>query len=105
MLIARHYIFRFLAALLSICAASLAFAADPAKGSELYALHCATCHGVSGVSLMPGAPNFSKNEGLMKPDGELLISIQSGKAAMPAYRGILSAQDTLDVISYLRTLN
>ena len=105
MLIAQHYKLRFFATLLSICAASLAYAADPAKGSELYALHCATCHGVSGVSMMPGAPNFSKNEGLMSPDGALLIAIQVGKAAMPAYRGVLSAQDTLDVISYLRTLN
>ena len=105
MLIARHSKLRFFAALLSISAQGLAYAADPAKGSELYALHCATCHGVSGVSLMPGAPNFSKNEGLMSPDGALLISIQNGRGAMPAYRGILNAQDTLDVISYLRTLN
>jgi cytochrome c6 len=35
----------------------------------------------------------------------LLISIKSGKTAMPAYRGVLSDQDILNVIAYLRTLN
>ncbi len=54
---------------------------------------------------MPGAPNFAQDEGLMSPDGTLFISIQSGKAAMPAYRGVLSNQDILNVIAYLRTLN
>ena len=80
-------------------------AADPNKGAEIYTKHCASCHGVSGVSVMLGAPNFAQNEGLMSPDGALLISIQSGKAAMPAYRGVLSDQDILNVIAYLRTLN
>lgn len=54
---------------------------------------------------MIGAPNFAQSEGLMSPDRTLLISIQTGKAAMPAYRGVLSDQDILDVIAYLRTLN
>lgn len=93
------------ALLLSIFWASLSYAADPAKGGELYAIHCATCHGVAGNSVMLGAPNFAQNERLVTPDGELLISIQSGKAAMPAYKGILSDQDILNIISYLRTLN
>ena len=83
----------------------LSYAADPTKGAEIYAAHCATCHGVAGISDMPGAPNFAQNESLMSPDGVLLISIQNGKAVMPAYRGILSDQDILNVISYLRTLN
>ncbi len=41
----------------------------------------------------------------MSSDRALITFIQSGKAAMPAYRGVLSNQDTLDVIAYLRTLN
>ena len=83
----------------------LSYAADTNKGAEVYTMHCASCHGVSGVNVMPGAPNFAQDEGLMSPDGTLFISIQSGKAAMPAYRGILSDQDILNVIAYLRTLN
>jgi cytochrome c6 len=83
----------------------LSYAADTNKGAEVYNMYCASCHGVSGESVIPGAPNFAQDEGLMSPDGTLFISIQSGKAAMPAYRGILSDQDILNVIAYLRTLN
>ena len=83
----------------------LSQAADTNKGAEIYSKHCTACHGVSGISVMPGAPNFAKSETLMNPDRALLINIQSGKAAMPAYRGVLSDQDILNVIAYLRTLN
>jgi cytochrome c6 len=83
----------------------LSQAADTNKGAEIYSKYCTACHGVSGISVMPDAPNFAKNEGLMNPDRTLLITIQSGKSAMPAYRGVLSDQDILNVIAYLRTLN
>lgn len=80
-------------------------AADTIKGGELYAVHCASCHGPSGMSVMLGAPNFARGESLMQPDPLLLISIKNGKGAMPAYQGILNDQNILDVIVYLRTLN
>ena len=96
---------RLLAFLLLTFGSGLSQAADTSKGAELYTMHCASCHGVSGVSVMIGAPNFAQNERLMSPDETLLISIRSGKAAMPAYRGVLSDQDILNVIAYLRTLN
>lgn len=80
-------------------------AADTNKGSEIYAQHCVACHGESGVGVMPNAPNFAQNEGLMNSDLVLLSSIKVGKTAMPAFRGVLSDQDILDVIAYLRTLN
>jgi cytochrome c6 len=96
---------RLLASLLLMLGSGVSHAADTNKGAELYAMHCSKCHGVSGISIMPGAPNFAQNEGLMSPDGALLISIRSGNAAMPAYRGVLSDQDILNVIAYLRTLN
>lgn len=81
------------------------YAADSVKGGELYATHCASCHGVFGVSDMPDAPNFDQGESLFQPDLVLLNSIKAGKNAMPAYRGIFSDRDILDMIAYLRTLN
>jgi cytochrome c6 len=96
---------KLLATLLLMFGSGLSHAADTDKGAELYATNCAACHGVSGISVMHGAPNFAQGEGLMNPDRALLISIRSGKAAMPAYRGVLSDQDILNVIAYLRTLN
>jgi cytochrome c6 len=93
-----------LVAFLLMLGTSLSYAADPNKGAVLYARHCVTCHGASGISDIPGAPNFARSEGLMVSDPALLISIRSGKASMPAYRGVMSDQDILNVIAYLRTL-
>lgn len=90
--------------MLALCSGS-ARAADMIKGGELYATHCASCHGTSGISVMPSAPNFARNENLLQPDLLILTSIRNGKNAMPAYQGILSDSDIMDVIVYLRTLN
>lgn len=80
-------------------------AADTFKGAELYAAHCVSCHGVSGINIMPDAPDFTQYESLLQPDLTLLTSIKNGKNAMPAYQGVLTDQDIMDVIVYLRTLN
>ena len=96
---------RLLAFLILVLGPGASYAADPGKGSGLYAKHCATCHGASGTSVMPGAPNFAQRESLMQPDGALLTSIKNGKNAMPAYQGIISDVEILDLIAYLRTLN
>lgn len=80
-------------------------AADTNKGRQLFAANCAICHGQSGRSVMPGAPNFDRGEGLMRPDFTLLASIRGGKNAMPAYQGLLADRDILDVIAFLRTLH
>lgn len=83
----------------------IAQAADTIKGGELYAVHCASCHGATGISVMPNAPNFSQGERMLQPDPVLLTTIKYGKNAMPAYQGILKDPEILDVIVYLRTLN
>ena len=53
---------------------------------------------------MPGVPDFRRGEGLFRSDDDLLQFIRNGSGMMPAYRGLLSDRDILDVISYLRTL-
>lgn len=80
-------------------------AADTNKGQQLFAANCAICHGQNGRSVMPGAPNFDRGEGLMRPDFTLLASIRAGKNAMPAFQGLLADRDILDVIAFLRTLH
>lgn len=81
-----------------------ATAADVTKGAQLYSTHCATCHGLKGVPVMPGSPNFARSEGLLQADLSLLGAIRAGKNAMPGYLGILRDAEILDVIAYLRTL-
>ncbi len=81
-----------------------AHAADVNKGAQLYSMHCTSCHGRSGVPVMPGSPNFPRSEGLMQSDLSLMMSIRTGKNAMPGYVGILRDPEILDVIAYMRTL-
>jgi len=84
--------------------AGSSYSADIAKGGKLYAKHCATCHGVNGISIMPDAPNFARSERILRPDMFILTAIKEGKNAMPAYLGILKDPEILDVIAYMRTL-
>lgn len=100
----RDAILKIFLALLLAFGAGNSYAADIANGGKLYAKHCATCHGVKGVNVMPDAPNFSRSESLLRPDVFILAAIKQGKNAMPAYQGMLKDMEILDVIAYLRTL-
>ncbi len=80
-------------------------AADIAKGSAVYANNCQICHADDGSGVTPDAPDFRFGDSLIKPDKQLFSTISSGVGMMPAFRGVLSEQDILDVIAYLRTLN
>jgi cytochrome c6 len=96
---------RWLAALALAASAGAAAAADVQRGSSLYAVHCAACHGPDGTPRMPGAPNFRRFDSLLRPDAQLLQAIRAGKGVMPSYMGILKDREILDVIAYLRTLS
>jgi cytochrome c6 len=81
-----------------------AHAGDVFKGHKIYSTYCANCHGPAGGGVMPGAPDLSNIQTLMQPDMALLGSLKAGSSGMPAYLGILTDRDLLDVIAYLRTL-
>ena len=66
--------------------------------------YCVSCHGQNGVAAHPLAPNFQRGEKLFVSDLILVESIRKGKEAMPAFNGILTEQQILDVIAYIRTL-
>lgn len=91
--------------LLAASMSSDLYAADTGKGRQVYQTNCAICHGPTGKSVLPGAPNFDRGEGVLKPDLTLLMAIRSGKNAMPAFQGILSDRDIMDVIAFVRTLH
>lgn len=81
-----------------------AFAADPNKGRQIYMKHCQNCHGISGKAQIPGVPDFSRGEGLFRPDIELVRQIRTGRGMMPAYEGLFTEEELLDVVAFLRTL-
>lgn len=93
-----------LAGFMTFVAVPPACAADVIKGAQIYAKHCAACHGPGGISVMPAAPHLARAERMMQSDLALLATLKSGKNAMPAYLGILSDREILDVIAFSRTL-
>ena len=95
----------FLMLVLTLFLSNNLMSSDINNGRKIYQLHCAMCHGVNGESVMAGAANFNRGQGLFQSDHSLLERIKSGKNACPAYRGILREQKIFDVIAYIRTLN
>jgi mono/diheme cytochrome c family protein len=96
---------RLLATLILALPLTSGIAADYFNGREIYALHCQTCHGANGRSMIPGTPDFTTGDALFQTDAELFGQIREGTGTMPAYRGLLSDAEIRDVISYLRSLN
>ena len=93
-------------------------AQDAATGEEIYAQYCALCHGEQGrgdgslsANLDP-KPRDHTNGAYMNAltDDHLLKVVSEGGGAaglapiMPAWQGILSEQQILDVIAFVRTL-
>ena len=79
-------------------------AADIMQGRNHYETYCRNCHGEDGRGVVAGAPDFSRGQGLMKPDAALVSGLKSAKGGMPSFQGILRDQQILDVVAYLRTL-
>lgn len=73
------------------------------NGQQVYDSYCKACHGSSGQGEMPGTPNFSQGRTLMQPDLSLYTQIRDGKNAMPGFRGVLTENEILDVITYIRS--
>jgi len=88
--------------LLMVVAGVQVQAADLSKGVEIYAEHCEYCHGPSGRG-MAGMGELRPWKELMKPDVDLFDTIRDGSMAMPGFDGLLTSEEILDVIAYMRT--
>jgi mono/diheme cytochrome c family protein len=94
---------RFFVFVMLILPLGAALAGDPRKGRGLYEQYCSGCHGLEGRSHVPGTPNFTLGEGMSKPDIDILEFTKKGKVVMPGFEGVLSDEEILDVIAYIRT--
>ncbi|MBL8490885.1 MAG: cytochrome c [Rhodocyclaceae bacterium] len=81
-----------------------AWAIDLGRGQRLYNLHCASCHGVTGLPVLPDVPSFAMRERLDQPDMMLMRSVKTGKNIMPPFLGLLKDPEIIDVLQYIRTL-
>lgn len=86
-------------------------AGDAEKGQAIYSQSCVACHGADGKGVVPGAPEFSAKDGVLKSADSVLIDrITNGyqskgsPMAMPPKGGnaSLTAQDISDALTYIR---
>jgi mono/diheme cytochrome c family protein len=85
---------------------------NPKGGQSIYAQYCLRCHGEQLDGTGPEAQylilrptNFRSQSLLAKTDWELLITISNGVLFTPmhGFRGRLTDQQLLDVLSYIRS--
>ena len=83
------------------------------RGAELYAIHCAMCHGATGqgdgligVGFLLNRPaNLTLPVVQSKSDGSLFLTITLGiDGRMPALNENLLVRERWDVVNFLRTL-
>ena len=82
-----------------------------AKGKEVYQGTCIACHGTNGKGQIPGAPNFTKADGVLSQGDDVLIEhitdgYESPGADMPmppkGGNEDLTDEDIIAVLAYIR---
>jgi len=76
-----------------------------AKGAQLYAENCITCHGENGGGhVIPEAPALDGSEHAWHhADGQLQRIILDGGQVMPPFRDRLSGEDAAAIIRFIQT--
>jgi len=91
-----------------------AMSAKPAHGQALYRQYCVACHGENGVgefawqSRSRAAPPLDSSGHAWHHEDDQLVRMILDKPApdskMPAWREVLSRDDALDLLAYIKTL-
>jgi mono/diheme cytochrome c family protein len=83
------------------------------RGSNLYAIHCQMCHGVTGEGNGPIAPflinarpaNLTSPLVQSKSDGSIFLTITNGvEGKMPPLNENLTVPERWDLVNFVRTL-
>ncbi|HET7909399.1 MAG TPA: cytochrome c [Nitrospira sp.] len=86
---------------------------NPKAGQAIYSQHCLRCHGEKldgngpeAQDLIVQPADLTSNRSRMKSDWELLVPLTNGVLFTPmhSYRGKLSDEQMLDVLSYIRSV-
>lgn len=93
---------------------SLTASAQPAHGKELYNKYCVACHGAAGRGVpgwqyqARGAPPLDSSAHAWHHEDDQLLAMILDKPApdsvMPAWRGVLTREDALDILAYIKSL-
>jgi cytochrome c oxidase cbb3-type subunit 3 len=97
----------------SAVAAGQAARGNPSEGQAVYSKYCLRCHGdkldgrgPESEDLIVRPANLTSPASRAKTDWELLVTISNGALFTPmhGFRGKLTDQQMLDVLSYIRTV-
>jgi len=96
----------------SAAAAGAARAQQPVDAAQLFARHCASCHGTAGVPnpamarSLGAIPDFTNAQTMAAlQDSALISAITSGKGRnMPAYRGRLTSEQIRAIVAHVKGL-
>ena len=83
-----------------------------AAGKALWSLHCASCHGKTGLGdgskadqLKTVPPDFSKADVQSESDGSVFYKTSEGRDDMPSFKKKIADQDDIwSLVVYIRTL-
>jgi mono/diheme cytochrome c family protein len=85
-----------------------------ARGQDMFGVHCAICHGLSGDGKGVVGVHFAENGVLVAnlhsfkqethPDGYIYEVISNGKGLMGGYKHNLPVRDRWAIVAYLRAL-
>lgn len=87
-------------------------AASVSEGKALWAQHCSSCHGKTGLGdgskaaqLKTTPPDFSKASFQIQSDGSLFYKVSEGRDDMPNFKKKLpEADDIWNLVNFMRTL-
>ena len=87
-------------------------AASIKEGKALWATHCQSCHGKSGLGdgtkaaqLKTEPGNFSLAATQQQSDGSFFYKMSEGRGDMPSFKKKLpEAEDIWNIVNYMRTL-
>ena len=80
------------------------------QGKELFAQHCASCHGAFGEGDGPAAAQLTPKPANLRemadqhPDGDFFWKIAQGRGAMPAWKGVLTEEQIWHLVNYIKSL-
>lgn len=83
-----------------------------ARGKQLFEIHCAACHGITGVGNGAVSAFFTQKKPAdltsaavqAKSDGSIFLTISNGFGFMPALNENFTVRERWDIVNYVRAL-
>ena len=73
----------------------------PDRGQSLFGQNCVPCHGPAGAG---GVGPKLVNNPILTDERRFWATVRQGRGAMPAWNGMLNAQEIADIQAWLKTL-